>query len=80
QKAMLEAAAEAKAWNRQASTKLLAEVIKEVTGHGMTIYTPTPQEYAQWSAIREQVWKEVAEQQKGKLDLNQANELYRAYN
>lgn len=76
QKAILEAADEAKAWNRKAAVDYLNDVIKQLTQLGMTIYTPTPAEYNQWASIREKVWQEVAEQQAGKLDLNLAKQIY----
>jgi hypothetical protein len=44
----------------------------------MEIYYPTPAEYAQWTSIREKVWQEVAEQQKGKFNLELANKIFSA--
>ncbi|MBI2323087.1 MAG: hypothetical protein HYU88_13585 [Chloroflexi bacterium] len=59
------------------SQKTLDETMDRLTKrHGMTIYTPTPAEYTQWASVRETVWQEVAEQQKGKIDLDMAKRLY----
>jgi hypothetical protein len=44
----------------------------------MEIYYPTPEEYAQWTSIREKVWQEVAEQQKGKIDIELAKRILAA--
>ena len=50
--------------------------LKDLEGFGMEVYYPTPSEYAQWTSIREEVWREVAEQQKGKFDLELANKIF----
>lgn len=76
QKALLEAANEAKEWNRKDAADKMQKTVKQLTDLGVTIYTPTPAEYQQWAAIREKVWQEVGEQFKDKLDLNLAKQIY----
>ncbi|MBI2323085.1 MAG: TRAP transporter substrate-binding protein [Chloroflexi bacterium] len=76
QKALLEAAEEAKAWNRRDAMERTQGLVKQLTDLGMTVYQPTPAEYTQWAAVRYKVWQEVAEQQKGKVDLAIAKQLY----
>lgn len=78
QDALLAAAQEAEAWTRKDASGKVSENLKDLEGHKMEIYYPTPAEYAQWTAIREKVWKEVAEQQKGKIDLDLANEIFKS--
>jgi tripartite ATP-independent transporter DctP family solute receptor len=78
QDAVLEAAQEAEAWIRKYSSDKLNEYLKDLEGHKMEIHYPTPEEYAQWTAVREKVWRDVAEQQKGKIDLELANQIYRS--
>ncbi len=78
QKILLDAAKETKAWQyKDASDRVKLAGDELVTKHGMQIYTPTTEEYAQWSAIREQVWKQVAAEQGDKFSLDIANTLYR---
>ena len=48
---------------------------KELTKLGVTTYTPTAEEWAKWAAVRDKVWAEVAEAQKGKVDINLAKQL-----
>jgi|RhiMetdeSRZDD1v2_1073273.scaffolds.fasta_scaffold00009_42 tripartite ATP-independent transporter DctP family solute receptor len=77
QKALLEAAEETKQWEyAYARTDLRDRAVRELGTLGVTIYTPTPEEYAQWASIREQVWKDVAAQLGARLDLNLARQLY----
>ena len=78
QDAVLAAAQEAEAWIRKYSSEKLNDYLKDLEGFKMEIYYPTPAEYAQWTAVREKVWQEVAEQQKGKLDLELANQIYKS--
>lgn len=76
QKILLEAAAEARAWNwRDASQRVKKAEEELTTKHGVSVYTPTREEWNQWAAVRDQVWTEVAEQQKGKIDLAIAKQL-----
>jgi tripartite ATP-independent transporter DctP family solute receptor len=76
QKAVLDAAREAETWIRKYSTDQLDTYLKDLKDRGMEIYYPTPAEYAQWTSIREKVWQEVAEQQKGKFNLELANRIF----
>lgn len=75
QKAIVDAAKEAEAWNRKDSVERLAAQEKQLASLGVTAYTPSPAERAQWSAVRDEVWSKVAEAQKGKLDLELAKQL-----
>ncbi|MBI2320551.1 MAG: TRAP transporter substrate-binding protein [Chloroflexi bacterium] len=76
QKIVTEAAAEAKAWSLKTSLERLDSEIRVLdTQYDHKSYVPTAEEYAQWVAIRDKVWQEVAEQQKGKVDLSVAREL-----
>lgn len=79
QKAIMEAAQEAAEFSVKEGAAYVDEAIKKLAGHGHIIHIPTPQEYAQWAAVREGVWKEVRENPafKGKLDMDLANEIYR---
>ena len=76
QKALLDAGQEAEAWIRKYASDKLDSYLKDLEGFGMEVYYPTPSEYAQWTSIREEVWREVAEQQKGKFDLELANKIF----
>jgi TRAP-type C4-dicarboxylate transport system substrate-binding protein len=78
QDVVLAAAQETEAWIGKYASEKLGEYLKDLEGHKMEIYYPTPAEYAQWTAVREKVWQEVAEQQKGKLDLELANQIYKS--
>lgn len=75
QKAVLEAAREAGAWNRQHESERQKSVEKALREHGVTVYTPTPQEYAQWTAIRDEVWQGVSKEMPGKIDFELAKRL-----
>jgi tripartite ATP-independent transporter DctP family solute receptor len=75
QKAIMDSAKEVEAWNRKDSAERLAKHEKELTALGVTTYTPTAAEWSQWAAVRDEVWKNMAEAQKGKLDLNLARQL-----
>jgi tripartite ATP-independent transporter DctP family solute receptor len=76
QKAFVEAGEETKVWQHQDAARRQASAVQELRKHGMAIHQPTPEEYAQWAGIREKVWQEVAEQLKGKIDVNVAKQLY----
>ncbi len=78
QKILLEAAVEADARNRKEAAERVTQDTAELKQQGMQIYEPTKEDLAQWTATRESVWKEVAEQQKGKIDLDVASQLYQS--
>lgn len=79
QKAVLESADETKKWQYDyARTNLRDKAINELGGKGVTIYTPTEKEYAEWASIREQLWKDIAAQLGSRLDLTVAKQLYDA--
>jgi len=75
QKAIVDAAKEAEAWNRKDSVERLAAQEKQLASLGVTAYTPSAAEWTQWAAVRDEVWSKVAEAQKGKLDLGLARQL-----
>ncbi len=76
-KAVLDAAAQVKPlagqWARDKATAAIAEFEKA----GLHIYHPNKDEMAKWLAVREGVWKQIAEEFKGKIDLKVANEVYK---
>lgn len=74
-RALLDAAREAQAWTRKFSADQVEDYLADLKKRGMEIYYPTAAEYAQWTAIREKVWREVAEQQKGKIDIDLAHKI-----
>jgi tripartite ATP-independent transporter DctP family solute receptor len=75
-KAVLDAAQEAETWTRKYSADQVEGYLADLKKRGMEIYYPTAAEYAQWTTIREKVWREVAEQQKGKIDMALANRIF----
>lgn len=76
--ALLDAAREAETWTRKYSAEQVEGYLADLKKRGMEIYYPSAPEYAQWTSIREKVWKEVAEQQKGKIDIGLANKIFAA--
>jgi len=78
QKAIAASAKEVEAWNRTDAPARLAIHEKELTKLGVTTYTPTAAEWSKWAAVRDEVWKQVAEAQKGKIDLGLAKQLTEA--
>lgn len=79
QKAIMEAAKEAQAYSRKEIPAYLNKAVDEmIQKTGFQYYKPTAEEYAQWASIRETVWKQVAEELKGKIDLNEANQIYQS--
>lgn len=75
-KAVMDAAQEAEAWTRKYSAEQVESYLSDLKKRGMEIYYPTPAEYAQWTSIRDKVWQEVAEQQKGKVNIELANKIH----
>jgi TRAP-type transport system periplasmic protein len=80
QTAILEAGREAGAWQRKHAAEQLANVLGQLRKNGVEIYQPTPDQYAQWTSVREKVWQDVGEQMKGRIDMSAARQLYDAYN
>ncbi|MBI3706546.1 MAG: TRAP transporter substrate-binding protein, partial [Proteobacteria bacterium] len=76
--AVLEAAKEAEVWTRKYSADQVEGYLSDLKKRGMEIYYPTPAEYAQWTSIREKVLHEVAEQLKGKINIDLANKIFAA--
>jgi TRAP-type C4-dicarboxylate transport system substrate-binding protein len=77
-KVVMDSAKEAEAWTRKYSADQVENYLSDLKKRGMEIYYPTPEEYAQWTSIREKVWQEVAEQQKGKIDIELAKRILAA--
>lgn len=75
-KAVMDAAKEAEVWTRKYSAEQVEGYLSDLKKRGMEIYYPTPAEYAQWTSIREKVWQEVAEEQKGKVNIELAKKIY----
>lgn len=75
QKAITDAAREVEAWNRKDAPTRLDAQQAELTKLGVTTYTPTNDEWSKWAAVRDQVWTQAANDQKGKLDLSLARQL-----
>jgi TRAP-type C4-dicarboxylate transport system substrate-binding protein len=77
QKVLMDAAEEAKLWQRNDGASRIAKVVDDLSKvHGMQVYEPTSAEYAQWASVREKVWEDVSAQLPGKVDLNLAKRLY----
>ena len=74
-RALLDAGREAQAWTRKFSADQVEDYLADLKKRGMEIHYPSAPEYAQWTAIREKVWREVAEQQKGKIDIDLAHKI-----
>ena len=78
QQALLDAAAQTKPlagqWARE-RVKLAADAVEK---GGVHIYHPTKAEMAQWMAVREKVWQQVADEFKGKVDIGVANEVFKS--
>jgi len=79
QKALMDAAAEAGAFNRKDALGFVQRALDATRNAGTQIYFPTPDEYAQWASVRDKVWQEVAEHFKGKVDLALANYIKGKY-
>ena len=78
QKIVMDAAREAETWSRKVAAEQVEAYLGDLKKRGMEIYYPSAAEYRQWTAIREKVWKEVAEQQKGKINIELANKILAA--
>jgi TRAP-type C4-dicarboxylate transport system substrate-binding protein len=77
QKTLLDAAAQTEALAGQYSREKVRAAIDEVTKAGVQIYHPTKSEMSQWLSVRETVWRQVADQFKGKIDLGLAEEIFK---
>jgi TRAP-type C4-dicarboxylate transport system substrate-binding protein len=75
--AILEAAAQTETLAGQYGRDKVKSAVDEVTKAGVKIYHPTKDEMAQWMAVRETVWQQVADEFKGKIDLGLANEIFK---
>ena len=78
QKAVLDAAAQVKPLAGQWARDKVKASVEATEKAGVRIYHPTKAEMAQWMAVREAVWQQVADQFKGKVDLAVANEILKA--
>jgi TRAP-type transport system periplasmic protein len=79
QQALMDAGAEAGAFNRKDALGFVERALDATKKAGTQIYFPTPDEYAQWASVRDKVWQEVAEHFKGKVDLTLANYIKGKY-
>lgn len=70
-----EAANEAREWQWAFAAQKKDEAQKKLLDKGWQVYEPTAEERALWTAPREAIWKEVAAQLAGKIDLDLANRL-----
>jgi TRAP-type C4-dicarboxylate transport system substrate-binding protein len=77
QKAILDAAAQVKPLAGQWARDKVKSAIADFTKAGVPIYHPNKEEMAKWLAVRETLWKQIADEFKGKIDLGVANDLYR---
>jgi len=76
QKALIEAGKQTEAAAGKDAENLVAAAIKQFEDNGVKIYHPTKDEMAQWMSIKDDVWKQMADQYPGKVDLNVANQIY----
>jgi len=77
-KAILDAAAQVKPLAGQWARDKVKSSIAEYEKAGVPIYHPTKDEMKKWMSVREKVWKEIAEEFKGKIDLSIANDIFKA--
>lgn len=77
QKALLDAAAQTRTFAAQYARDKVKDAIEATEKAGVHIYYPTKDEMEQWMSIREGVWKQVAEEFKGKVDLGIANDIFK---
>ncbi len=75
QKAILEAAKEAGDWSWGYAADLVKSSTLELAKLGVTMTEPTADELANWTSVREKVWQDVAQEQKGQLDLDLAKKI-----
>jgi TRAP-type C4-dicarboxylate transport system substrate-binding protein len=75
--ALLDAVAQTKALAHQWARDKVKTSIDEVEKAGVHIYHPTPSEMTQWLSVREKVWQQIADEFKGKVDLNIANDIFK---
>jgi len=78
QKAILDAAAETEAFSQEAARDLVKKSTADVEKAGVKIYTPKGAELAEWTSIREPVWKQIASEMQGKIDLSVAETIYKS--
>jgi len=76
QKVILDAAAQVKPLAGQWARDEVKNGISEFAKAGVSIYHPTKEEMAKWLAVRETLWKQIADDFKGKIDLKVANDIY----
>ena len=79
QKALMDAGVEAGAFNRKDALGFVERALDATKKAGTQVYFPTPDEYAQWTSVRDKVWQDVAEHFKGKVDLTLANYIKGKY-
>jgi len=75
-KIVREAAAETAMWQLKDSSARVGKLIQELEKKGVSMYTPTAEEYRQWTEARTEVWKDVASKSNGAIDLRVAQQIY----
>jgi TRAP-type C4-dicarboxylate transport system substrate-binding protein len=75
QKALLDAGAETEAAAGADAVRLVTAAIKQFEDNGVKVYRPTKDEMAQWMSIRADVWKQMADQYPGKVDVSVADAI-----
>ena len=70
-------AAQTKPLAGQFARDLVKATIDVTEKAGVHIYHPTKEEMAQWMAVRETVWQQVANEFKGKIDLGVGNDIFK---
>jgi TRAP-type transport system periplasmic protein len=77
QKAILDAAEQTKPLSAQWARDRVKSAADEVVKAGVQIYHPTKDEMAQWTSVKDKVWRDVANEFKGKVDLAVADEIFK---
>ena len=77
QKAILDAAEQVKPLAGQWAREKVQSALADFSKAGVQIYYPNKEEMTKWLAVREALWTQIANDFKGKIDLNIANEMYK---
>ena len=77
QKAILDAAEQVKPLAGQWAREKVQSALADFSKAGVQIYYPNKEEMTKWLAVREALWTHIANDFKGKIDLNIANEMYK---
>jgi len=77
QKALLDAAKQVEPLAGQWAVEKVKSAAEEFEKAGVHIYHPTKEEREQWMAVKDDLWKEVAAANKGKVDLDVAYNIFK---